>query len=308
VSAAAVILWVGTATLAFAVSTGLAGLSTALGLVALLSFLHLGVFPSFCAPVAGALFGFLPFHLPAPRLLTGKAGRLVLGFTLATLTLLLPPDRNVPLALGLMAYPLVDLGLSLLRRFVRGKPLLLADDGSVHLRLQRYLWGSEGLALALVTAMAGLIAVTGIHRANVWFIVVLLALAALLALVLVALGRIESHGILGFRRRFRHLHLVRDYVTRRLSLASSVAEVERSLRVLLEDLPLAWVCLGPWHLENGGAGDPALVREEAEVGDQVASWGYLPPPGDPPALRSERHGVVVEVLAAADHRLAGLVA
>ena len=306
-SALAVILWTALGTLAFAFSTGLAGLSTGLGLIGLAAFLHLGILPVFCGVAGGALLGFLPFHLPAPRLLTGRAGRLVLGFTLATLALEVPADRNIPLAIGLFAYPLVDFGLSILRRFVRGKPILLADDGSVHLRLQRYLWGSESVALAIVLGMAALGTVMAILRPNVWFLAVLAVLSVLLAFTLVALGRIDVHAVLGHRQRYRHFHLVRDYLTRRLALADDIPEVERHLRTLLEDLPLEWVCVGPWHIQNGRPDDPTLVREEADLGEQVVAWGYIPPSPDDYSLRAERRSVVLEVLAAADQRLGRLV-
>ena len=147
-SAAMTILWlVGCAT-AFNLIDGLDGLATGVALLATLGMLVsasvVGLDSNYLlalalVPMAGALLGFLPYNFNPASIFLGDSGSLMIGFLLGSSSVLL--SQKSATLLGMMApvmvlaLPLLDVVLSIARRFLRGKPIFSADRGHIHHRL-----------------------------------------------------------------------------------------------------------------------------------------------------------------------------
>ena len=93
----------------------------------------------FALALAGALAGFLVFNLPPARVYLGDAGSLLIGFVLSLLVLQVslvgPMTANLAVAAVLLFVPLLDTGLAVVRRTLRGRCFMVADRGHIHHRL-----------------------------------------------------------------------------------------------------------------------------------------------------------------------------
>lgn len=174
------LLWILLVTNAMNLIDGLDGLASGMGAIVAATLVVIcgqadqivGVVIGLC--MLGALIGYLPYNFPPAKSFLGDSGAYFLGFSLAlisvqgyrkeaVLTFVVP-------ALAL-AVPLIDVGLSILRRIRRGDRIFSPDDMHMHHRLLR----REGthrravLWLYFQTACFGLIAIsfsriTGIGR------------------------------------------------------------------------------------------------------------------------------------------------
>lgn len=134
--------------------------------------------------LVGALLGFLPFNFPPARIFAGDTGALFIGYALALLALegyqrITVLTFIVPLLA--LAVPLLDTGLSILRRLRSGGRIMQADRQHMHHRLLD-VEGSHRpavLSLYFLTACFCIIAVsfTRLHGiASLVFLVVVLVL------------------------------------------------------------------------------------------------------------------------------------
>jgi len=118
---------------------GLDGLAAGVGAIAALLFaLHsyrLGQIEIALYPLAlaGACVGFLLFNFHPARVFLGSAGAMVLGYALATLSILTP--ARVATALLVMAIPIADTAFQIVDRWRRGQPATRGDRGHLHFRL-----------------------------------------------------------------------------------------------------------------------------------------------------------------------------
>ena len=85
--------------------------------------------------IMGALVGFLPFNFPPARIFLGDAGALFIGFALALVAV--EGYRKAALLtfvvpLLALAVPLLDTGLSIIRRIRAGKGIFSADKMHIH--------------------------------------------------------------------------------------------------------------------------------------------------------------------------------
>jgi|SRR5579862_2796188 len=159
------ILWlVGCAT-AFNLIDGLDGLATGVALLAMLGTLisanlvGLGshyLLALALVPMAGALLGFLPYNFSPASIFLGDSGSLMIGFLLGSSSVLW--SQKSPTFLGTIApvmalsIPLLDVALSIARRFLRGKPIFSADRGHIHHRLLDLGFSPRNAALLLYGA------------------------------------------------------------------------------------------------------------------------------------------------------------
>ena len=116
--------------------------------------------PIFGAAAAGGAAGFLLFNWAPARIFMGDSGSLALGYTLASLPLLAPPDAR-PAAAFWMVMSLwlfvADAALTLVARIARGEPFLAPHREHLYQRLVRGGLGHAPVALAL---MAGSLVLT----------------------------------------------------------------------------------------------------------------------------------------------------
>jgi UDP-GlcNAc:undecaprenyl-phosphate GlcNAc-1-phosphate transferase len=86
----------------------------------------------------GAVLGFLPFNFNPASIFMGDAGSLFLGFTCATLIIMLGEVQAKWLlaAMVMFALPVLDTALAFARRWVNGRPLFSADKFHFHHQLR----------------------------------------------------------------------------------------------------------------------------------------------------------------------------
>ncbi|HEV3271737.1 MAG TPA: MraY family glycosyltransferase [Candidatus Methylacidiphilales bacterium] len=86
--------------------------------------------------VVGALLGFLKFNYPPAKIYMGDGGAYFLGFLIGILSIVNSNKGTVAAALiapaFALALPIVDVGLAVLRRGLRGLPLFRPDQKHIH--------------------------------------------------------------------------------------------------------------------------------------------------------------------------------
>ncbi|MGE0192637.1 MAG: MraY family glycosyltransferase [Planctomycetota bacterium] len=298
-------VWIVGVTNAFNLVDGLDGLLGMLTLVALLG-LALGGAPLLpLAAVAGPVIGVLAFNLPRARVFFGDSGSMVLGFVVGALVVELPPAQNAPLVLGLMAVPLLDLGLALARRWVRGIPLSAADLGHLHHRMFELTGGRRGLALALLTVLATIPLALSQWRPGLASLTATLVLGLVVVLGVMRLGRARLSRAIHGRARWQRLYLLEGYVAGLLRLARSVEDVRRAVQRLVDDLPLAGLSFSRATFGRPLGPQDASRDIPLEDGTEARWWcqDATPPPE---SLALARETVVCELVRLAARRLRDL--
>lgn len=118
---------------------GLDGLAAGVGTIAALLFawhsyrLEQVSVPLIPLALAGALIGFLLFNFAPAKIFLGTAGAYVLGYALATLSILSPAKLST--ALLVLVVPILDVVWQIAARLRRGQNPLHGDRGHLHFRL-----------------------------------------------------------------------------------------------------------------------------------------------------------------------------
>ncbi len=91
------------------------------------------------AALAGALAGFLPYNFNPARVFLGDCGALPVGFILAAIALKGSMKASAAVAVAVpllaLALPILDVGLAVVRRFMRRKRIFQGDHDHIHHRL-----------------------------------------------------------------------------------------------------------------------------------------------------------------------------
>jgi UDP-GlcNAc:undecaprenyl-phosphate/decaprenyl-phosphate GlcNAc-1-phosphate transferase len=152
---------------------GLDGLCAGMGLVSTLALftaaiLHHNVPLEYATfPLAGALLGFLCYNLNPATVFLGDSGALLLGFLLGCYGMIWTQKTSTLLSMlvPLLALfiPLLDVSLSVVRRFLRQQPIFAADREHIHHRLlDRGLSPRQAVGvLYLVAALGAVFALVG---------------------------------------------------------------------------------------------------------------------------------------------------
>ena len=309
------VLWIVAVTNAFNLIDGLDGLATGIGVVALGStFLVAWTLGNYevalvCAALSGALLGFLRYNFRPARIFLGDSGSMFVGFMVAVLSAHgSTKSATVVLAavpLLVLALPMIDMLLAILRRWLRGKPIFGADEHHLHHRLL-----AVGLthvrAVVLLYVLAAGLAVLGVVLALAPPLVVVLGAvggaAATLALLLFAIKRLGYHefmeaGVVVTSGMRRVRQSIRDQIHARdvaqvLPQAESLVHVQAIIQDNAVPLGLlyATVCRESdprggremlpdavagraWKLEcpveNEGGADPYVLRVWTEAPDDL---------------------------------------
>lgn len=85
----------------------------------------------------GAVLGFIPYNFNPASIFMGDTGSMFLGFSCATLIILLAQERSkwFLAAMVMFALPVLDTVLALARRYVAGRPIFSADKFHFHHQL-----------------------------------------------------------------------------------------------------------------------------------------------------------------------------
>jgi UDP-GlcNAc:undecaprenyl-phosphate/decaprenyl-phosphate GlcNAc-1-phosphate transferase len=173
------------------------------------------------APLAGALIGFLRFNFNPASIFLGDCGSLTLGFMLGCYGIVWSEKSTTLIGMTApllaLAVPLLDVSISIARRFLRQQPIFRGDYHHIHhkmlsrgltpRRVVLVLYGFCGLAAA-----ASLI-ITKAHRQYQGLVIVLVSVTAWYSLQHLDYGEFTTASRLvfggGFRRRLNaHLHLM----------------------------------------------------------------------------------------------------
>ncbi|GAA4775261.1 MraY family glycosyltransferase [Streptomyces sanyensis] len=196
----------------------------------------------FAAVLVGMCLGFLPHNMHPARIFMGDSGSMLIGLVLAagaiSITGRVDPDRiaysvgserdavhaMVPVympiifPLTIIAIPIADLVLAIVRRTWKGQSPFAADRGHLHHRLLQ-IGHSHSRAVLIMYFWSGLIAfgavLYSVHADSMWIVPVIVVLSAV-GLVLLLLPRFrpraprwaESFVPPRYRRRVRGQHPV----------------------------------------------------------------------------------------------------
>lgn len=178
------------------------------------------------ASLLGAVLGFLFYNFNPARIFMGDSGSYLLGFVLATMSLVGAVQKAstavsllVPIvALGV---PIVDTLFAIVRRFLERRPLFAPDRGHIHHRLLELgITHRRAVLIIYAVCIVFTVAALGIALGHDWELgLALLAASAVLI------------GLVRFVGYFEYLHLVRRQKAR---VRSRDAEL---LRYAIPDLP-----------------------------------------------------------------------
>ena len=153
---------------AFNLIDGVDGLATGVGLTATLTtliaaLLHGDIMLALATvPLAGALLGFLRYNFNPASIFLGDSGALLIGFLLGAYGIIWGQKDATMLGMAAPAMalglPLVEVGVSILRRFLRSQPIFAGDRGHIHHRLLDRGFSPRSAAL-LLYAVCGIGAV-----------------------------------------------------------------------------------------------------------------------------------------------------
>ena len=153
------LLWVLACMNAFNLVDGLDGLAAGVGLFATLTVFtaalmqHNMVLAVATFPLAGALLAFLCYNFNPATIFLGDSGALLIGFLLGCYAAIWSNKSATFLGmtapLMALSIPLLDVGLAIVRRFLRHQPIFAADRGHIHHRLLDRGFTPRRAALAL---------------------------------------------------------------------------------------------------------------------------------------------------------------
>jgi UDP-GlcNAc:undecaprenyl-phosphate GlcNAc-1-phosphate transferase len=156
------LLWLVGCTNAFNLIDGLDGLAAGIGLLATLTIVIAALMHNNLAlaiitvPLAGSLMGFLKYNFNPASIFLGDCGSLLVGFLLGCFAVIW--SQKAVTLLGMtaplmaVAIPVLDIGLSIIRRYLRRQPLFLGDRGHIHHRLLAMGLGPREVAIVLYGA------------------------------------------------------------------------------------------------------------------------------------------------------------
>src|SRR6185503_16227308 len=186
----------------------------------------------FSIVLCGCLIGFLPYNFHPASIFLGDSGALFIGFMLAALSVLGTQKASTAVAVTIpiiaFGVPVFDTGLSIVRRFIGGRPLFQGDREHIHHMLLARGWSQRRATLVLygVCALFGLTALifpaTGSKLTGFMLFVISVA-------VIIAVGHLRYHEVdelrAGVKRTVadRRLRVANNIRVRRAALALSKA-------------------------------------------------------------------------------------
>ncbi|HEU5407574.1 MAG TPA: MraY family glycosyltransferase [Nitrospira sp.] len=195
--------------------------------------------------LTGSLLGFIRFNFHPATMFLGDGGSLFVGFMISVLGIIWGDSRTLVstggVAVAILALPLAETGVSVVRRFLSGRPLFSPDREHMHHKLlDRGLTQRQAVcvlyALALICGLSGIaIAIGGPLVFAISFVI----LSLILAVGISSLGYVEFLEVGRIVRRFfeQRRVMANDVTLRKLARlvqsAPCVAELRDELRMSL---------------------------------------------------------------------------
>jgi UDP-GlcNAc:undecaprenyl-phosphate GlcNAc-1-phosphate transferase len=202
--------------------------------------------------ISGGLLGFLFFNFPPASIFLGDGGSMMTGFVLATLatsSAAIAPGQRLGAILMLVApflpfgIPVLEVSLSIMRRWIRGQAIFLGDGNHLHHRLIGRMKNPRLTVAVFYFFSAALCALTLfiILQVNAPALTVLAGFTVLIlfagALASLRLYRIENLvETLKNRRHFKFLGGFLGFMKQRLKRARSLSELLELLESGVKDL------------------------------------------------------------------------
>jgi UDP-GlcNAc:undecaprenyl-phosphate GlcNAc-1-phosphate transferase len=169
--------------------------------------------------LAGVILGFLRFNFHPASIFLGDSGSTFIGFMLAALALAGSQKAPTMIAVAIpvvsFGLPLLDVALTVTRRFLGGKPLFSGDREHIHHKLLNRGLSQRGAVLVLygITAIFALLSLVILHDAT------------MIALVLTVIGLGIALGVhyLGYVELSELQEVLRRTAERKRSVANNVA-------------------------------------------------------------------------------------
>jgi UDP-GlcNAc:undecaprenyl-phosphate/decaprenyl-phosphate GlcNAc-1-phosphate transferase len=237
--------------------------------------------------VSGSLLGFLRYNFPPASIYMGDGGSLTLGFLLGTLATscaaIAPGQRSG--TMGMVVIPFLPLGLALLdvflavlRRWISGRHIFMADSDHLHHRLIEKFRLPRRVVLiyyvftALLSGMTLWIVLGHRSAYNLHFLS-LVGLVVIAVIVLLRLYRIENlSNTLENRPHFQFLSSYQTFMSRRVRRAVSLDELVSLLESGVRDLGFGRVEV----FQNGYSikkwDNPQQVHPDAPQSREEKSW------------------------------------
>jgi UDP-GlcNAc:undecaprenyl-phosphate/decaprenyl-phosphate GlcNAc-1-phosphate transferase len=143
---------------------GIDGLAGTIGLVTSLAVACLAIISGqalaalIAVAIAGGCLAFLHSNLPPAKMFLGDTGSMLLGLSLGALTVMScsngPGLLSLAPAVGLLAIPIMDSSVALLRRRLTGRSIYATDRGHLHHCLVHVLKSSRAVLLVAAVACA----------------------------------------------------------------------------------------------------------------------------------------------------------
>jgi UDP-GlcNAc:undecaprenyl-phosphate GlcNAc-1-phosphate transferase len=153
------IAWLVLCSNAFNLIDGIDGLAAGVGLTATLTTLIAGLLHGdfmlavATAPLAGCLLGFLCYNFNPASIFLGDSGSLLIGFLLGAYGIIWSQTSATMIGFAApamaLALPLLEVGLSVMRRFLASEPIFGGDRGHIHHRLLDRGFTPRGVSLLL---------------------------------------------------------------------------------------------------------------------------------------------------------------
>jgi UDP-GlcNAc:undecaprenyl-phosphate/decaprenyl-phosphate GlcNAc-1-phosphate transferase len=243
-------LWIVGITNAFNLIDGIDGLAAGASAFALLSVLFFSLTTGkeavtlTSAILIGTVIGFLYFNFYPASIFLGDSGSLFLGFMVAALSLVGAQKGTTAIAIAIplvsFGLPVLDVGIAIARRFLRGVPLLQSDRGHIHHRLLDHGLSQRQTAI-LLYGICGLFSLFGLLLLNPQRSVSALVFCVIGVMVVIGVQRLrypefEALGSAIRRRVATHRrNMAVNVEVRHLNLdIKKVTNLERFFAVLAE--------------------------------------------------------------------------
>jgi UDP-GlcNAc:undecaprenyl-phosphate GlcNAc-1-phosphate transferase len=217
-SFALTVLWLVGCSNAFNLIDGMDGLAAGLGFFAAFTMLIAAVLQEnfglalAVTPLVGCLLAFLLFNFNPASIFLGDSGSLLIGFLLGCFAVVWMQKTATVLGivapLMALAVPLVDMGLAVVRRFLRHRPIFSADRGHIHhILLDRGLTPRNAALLLYGVAFLGACLALVVCSSNAWagMVLIVFCLALLIGVRRLGLVELDTLQSMIVRGTFRHM-------------------------------------------------------------------------------------------------------
>jgi UDP-GlcNAc:undecaprenyl-phosphate GlcNAc-1-phosphate transferase len=237
------VLWVLGITNAFNLLDGLDGLAAGSALFSTVVVLLVAMLngrwmiAGLASALAGATLGFLRYNFNPATIFLGDSGSLFIGFMLSAMSLASAAKSTtlISVAIPLVSFglPMVDTVVSVLRRFLSGKPLFVADHDHIHHKLLKRGFSHRQVVIALygVTAAFGAVSLLLLFSPSSTIAVVLIATGAV---VVVGVQQLGYHEFFELGRVAKRTIDQKSVIVNNLKIRRAIEQLDRA--DVLEDV------------------------------------------------------------------------